>query len=120
MPNILIVEDSAEFKHVYIQLFSMYNIHVTAVSTGNGLDTIIEAAKPDLILLDIYLGHEDGRDICKAIKLTHNAIPVIMVSISSGLKAKSVACGADDYIKKPFDIKHLLGKVNKWTQNNPN
>lgn len=117
MPNILIVEDSVEFKHVYIHLFSMYQFNVNAVSTGREIDTVIKEFKPDLILLDIYLECEDGRDICKKIKQTHQSIPIMMVSISTGLKEKSIACGADDYLKKPFEINHLMGKVNKWIQN---
>jgi DNA-binding response OmpR family regulator len=117
MPNILIVEDSAEFKHIYIQLLSMYKFGVNAVDTGKNIHAVIEKFKPDLILLDVYLGGEDGRDICKAIKQTHKSIPVIMVSISGRLKEKSIACGADDYLKKPFDIKYLMDKVYQWTQN---
>jgi DNA-binding response OmpR family regulator len=37
-----------------------------------------------------------------------------MVSTSMNLKEKSMACGADDYVEKPFDINVLTGKVTKW------
>ena len=115
MSNILIVEDSIDLSHMYVKLFSAYRHYVTIVSTGKNLEAVIEEFMPDLILLDIYLTREDGRDICKELKQTHNSIPIIMVSASLNLGDKSIACGADDYVAKPFDIKHLMDKISKWT-----
>ncbi|MDB5280687.1 MAG: response regulator [Ferruginibacter sp.] len=116
MSNILIVEDSIDLTHMYVQLFAAYRHNVTVVRTGKNLEVVIEEFKPDLILLDIYLTREDGRDIFKELKQTHSAIPIIMVSASLNLKEKYIACGADDYVAKPFDVKNLMDKISKWTQ----
>jgi DNA-binding response OmpR family regulator len=114
MSNILIVEDSVELKNVFIQLFSMYNCNVNVLSSGQNINTVIEEFKPDVILLDIFLDREDGRHICKEIKQVHKTIPVILVSVSTGLKEHSISCGADDFLAKPFDIDHLMVKVTEW------
>ena len=72
---------------------------------------------PDLLLLDIWMSGEDGRDICKKLKqseLTKN-IPVIMVSASKDIKESALAAGADDFLAKPFEINDLLTKIKNLT-----
>ena len=72
---------------------------------------------PDLLLLDIWMSGEDGRDICKKLKqseLTKN-IPVIMVSASKDIKESALAAGADDFLAKPFEMNELLGKIKMFT-----
>ena len=72
---------------------------------------------PDLLLLDIWMLGEDGRDICKKLKqseLTKN-IPVIMVSASKDIKESALAAGADDFLAKPFEINDLLTKIKNLT-----
>jgi len=72
---------------------------------------------PDLLLLDIWMSGEDGRDICKQLKsnsLTKN-IPVIMISASRDIKSSALAAGADDFIAKPFEMDELLEKIESLT-----
>jgi DNA-binding response OmpR family regulator len=72
---------------------------------------------PDLLLLDIWMSGEDGRDICKQLKsssLTKN-IPVIMISASRDIKSSALAAGADDFIAKPFEMDELLEKIEALT-----
>ena len=75
-----------------------------------------EAETPvDLILLDVMLGDEDGRDICRKIKEDEKMkfIPVIILTVRSSLQDKidGLNLGADDYLTKPFINEELLAKV---------
>ncbi len=72
---------------------------------------------PDLLLLDIWMSGEDGRDICKKLKQTPSTqnIPVIMVSASKDVKESALAAGADDFLAKPFEMNDLLGKIKTLT-----
>jgi len=75
-----------------------------------------EAETPvDLILLDLMLGDEDGRDICLKIKEDEKMkfIPIIILTVRSGLQDKinALNLGADDYLTKPFINEELLAKV---------
>jgi DNA-binding response OmpR family regulator len=69
---------------------------------------------PDLLLLDIWMSGEDGRDICKKLKADQKTrnIPVIMISASRDIKDSAISAGADDFLAKPFDIYDLLKKIN--------
>jgi DNA-binding response OmpR family regulator len=89
-----------------------YDVSVTV----NG-ETLLKMKKefPDLLLLDIWMSGMDGRDICKRLKkqqLTKD-IPIMMISANKDVKDISLACGADDFLSKPFDIDDLLEKIKK-------
>lgn len=73
----------------------------------------VKKEKPDLILLDVWMSGEDGREICKYLKgndVTKN-IPIIMISATRDLEESSKKAGAEDFIAKPFQMNDLLRKV---------
>jgi CheY-like chemotaxis protein len=81
----------------------------------------IQTAKkegPDLILLDIMMPFEDGYTILKKIKKVGamKNIPVVMVTAlaQDGHKAIANICGADAYITKPINSKHLIETVARF------
>ena len=68
---------------------------------------------PDVMLLDVWMSGEDGRDIAKYLKKkepTKN-IPIIMISASRNLEKSAKEAGANDFLEKPFDMQDLLDKV---------
>lgn len=73
---------------------------------------------PDLLLLDIWMSGEDGKDICKRLKKQESTkhIPVIMISASRDVEKSAKESGADDFIAKPFEMEVLLSKVKKYLQ----
>ena len=86
---------------------------ITTLAKGSGFLSIVESIRPDIILLDIFLGDADGRNLCYQMKLhpAYQNIPVILysaghISFSTIQKSK-----ADEFIVKPFEIDQLLGKI---------
>ena len=71
---------------------------------------------PDLLLLDIWMSGQDGRDICKTLKSNINTkhIPIIMVSANRDTAIIAKEACAEDFIAKPFGIDELLAKVKKY------
>jgi DNA-binding response OmpR family regulator len=90
-------------------------------TTVNG-ETIYKMEKdfPDLLLLDIWMSGQDGRDICKYLKTENHTkhIPIIMISASRDIKSSAAESGADDFIAKPFEQEELLKKVSKFVGTN--
>lgn len=86
----------------------------TVESTVDG-DKVLSMAdnKPDLLLLDIWMSGQDGRQICKALKSRSETkdIPVIMISANKDTEKFSKQAGANDFISKPFEMDELLTKV---------
>lgn len=71
--------------------------------------------RADLILLDINMPHLDGYQVMEQlVKLNDPLLPPIMVLTAQNTKEyllKALACGARDYVSKPFDRNELLMRV---------
>ena len=79
----------------------------------NGL-AYAETENYDVIILDRMLpGGRDGLDICRAIRRSGNATPVLMLTAKGELEDKVTGLdgGADDYLVKPFEFNELLARV---------
>ncbi len=68
---------------------------------------------PDLLLLDVWMGEHDGREICMLLKhhIPTSKMPIIIVSANSDIAQAASYAGADDYLAKPFDMDELLQKI---------
>ncbi len=79
------------------------------------LDTI----RPDLILLDIFLGNINGLDILAQLREREANIPVIMITAFSDIKlaVRAIKLGAEDFIVKPPDLEQLEITIRKVLQN---
>jgi DNA-binding response OmpR family regulator len=113
MQNILVVDDDKDLLEMIQLTLSRLGYHITTLAKGSGFINIVESSRPDIILLDIFLGDADGRNLCHQMKLepAYENIPVILYS--AGLVPLSTIehSRADEFIIKPFDIKQLLDKI---------
>lgn len=116
MKKILIIDDDAAILDVMKLILELENFQVIP-SLDGGIIAKIKSIKPDVVLLDIWLGGEDGRDIARNLKKDSRTqfIPIIMISASKDMEASAKAAGADDFIPKPFAIDDLIDKVKKVT-----
>jgi DNA-binding response OmpR family regulator len=80
-------------------------------------DAIVEAlreGRPDLVLLDVMLPDANGFDVLARIRQhpSLSDLPVVMMTSIATREAviKGLACGADGYVTKPFQV-HLLVKA---------
>ena len=93
---------------------------------GQGFETILassieEAAlkikihKPPLILMDVFISDEDGREFCNKLKQTDETshIRVILMSGIDSNLGLATTMGADDFMQKPFDYNDLIARVQK-------
>lgn len=82
-------------------------------------ETIYKMEKdfPDLLLLDIWMSGQDGREICKYLKkkIHTKQIPIIIVSASRDIASSAKNAGADAFLTKPFKMEDLLSLVAKYT-----
>jgi DNA-binding response OmpR family regulator len=115
MPRILVVDDDTDILSVMEILLTMKGFEVEVTAKGENTIPKINSFKPDLILLDVLISGHDGRTICKQLKSDKATqhIPVIMFSAHPGAAATIADYGANDFIAKPFDVSHLLKKVNE-------
>jgi DNA-binding NtrC family response regulator len=122
--RILIIDDEKDTVEMIRTLLALEGYQVFSAPSGSeairfledGRQKLPEAETPvDLILLDVMLGDEDGREICLKIKEDEKLrfIPVIILTVRSSFRDKidGLNLGADDYLTKPFINEELLAKV---------
>ncbi|GAA4340527.1 hypothetical protein GCM10023149_51980 [Mucilaginibacter gynuensis] len=88
-------------------------------STGDGSSVLnLSGELPDLLLLDIWMSGEDGRDICRKLKEDESKrhMPVLMISASKDVRESALDAGANDFLAKPFEMNDLLQKIEALTQ----
>ncbi len=79
----------------------------------------IGSLSPDLVLLDIFLGHANGLDILETLRNEGFKMPVIMMTAFSDIKmaVRAMKLGAEDFIVKPLDLEQLELSVEKALDN---
>jgi DNA-binding response OmpR family regulator len=111
--TVVIVEDSAESAALLADIVEAEGFDTLVCTTGG--DAVEQAAsrKPVAVLLDWGLPDRPGIDVCREIRATNSALPIIFVSgrddetsIARGLDA-----GADDYVAKPVRAGELMARV---------
>jgi DNA-binding response OmpR family regulator len=115
MLNILVVDDDADLAEMVTILLTRSGMCVHNLSSGNGLTETIISFRPDIILMDIYLGDHDGRELCRSLKTgDYKSIPVILYSAGHITVASVKASMADAFIAKPFELDVLLDKIDEF------
>lgn len=116
--KVLVADDDPAIVDAIKLMLELYDYDVSTAVDG---ETIYKMEKeyPDLLLLDIWMSGQDGREICKYLKNNPHTkhIPIIMISASRDIIQSTKEAGADDFIAKPFEMKELVNKVEKYLQN---
>ena len=111
--RILIVEDDAAIADFVQTALKRENFETELVKRGDMVLARVEASLPDLVLLDLMLPGMDGLEVCRALRLRPQYIPIIMLTAKDDDVDKVVGLeiGADDYITKPFKIRELIARI---------
>ncbi|MBL4676667.1 MAG: response regulator [Mucilaginibacter sp.] len=114
--RILIIDDDEEILDILNVIFREEGFDVIVSNTGEAADHI-NVIHPDIILLDVRINGSPkrGDEICAEIKAKYPSqqYPVVLVSAETNLDVLANDCGADFYIRKPFDIYDLLFQVSR-------
>src|SRR5207248_1943593 len=106
---VLVVDNDVDVLTVVKLILSANGFIVEAISDWRDTFEKIKTFGPQIILLDVSLGGEDGRNICRKIKegTEHKNIPVILFSAKIG-ERDIEDCNANGFIAKPFDTTQLV------------
>lgn len=114
-PNILIAEDDAVLREVYVKKFSLAGFQIRTTKDGQEAIDEIEKAVPDLLILDLNMPVLDGFAVLQRFPRASRGWPIIVLTNFGDTKNKqrSQELGADDlFVKSEMTIKTLLEKVN--------
>jgi len=112
--KILLLEDDELFCDTLCDFLEEEGFEVESVGDGKSALSLIYKENFDLMLLDVKVPHLNGFDFLKLLRDSGNETPAIFITSLTSLKdlSKGFLAGADDYIRKPFELEELLIRVN--------
>jgi two-component system OmpR family response regulator len=112
-PRILIVDDDPAMQRMLAAYLIDHNLRATAVGGRKGLVHALAVREPDLVVLDLHLGEDDGLEILRELRVS-SVVPVILITGNRREEIDRVLgleLGADDYLTKPFGMREMLARV---------
>lgn len=113
MEKILIIEDDSAVRLGLSSTFEEEGFPVVSAESAESGLREIEAAKPDIIVLDVMLPGMSGFEFLKKLRDKDILIPVLMLTARADATDKilGLELGADDYVTKPFNPREILARV---------
>jgi DNA-binding response OmpR family regulator len=109
---VLVVDDDPQIRNLLRRCLEGDGFAVDEAVDGASLGLALARRLPDLILLDLNLGRDNGLDLAQTIRRDH-AMPIIMVTGKDDVidRVVGLELGADDYITKPFHVREMIARV---------
>lgn len=119
--RLLVVEDEPEAARLLAQ--GLRELTYAVDVALDGVEAIEKAyVNPyDLIMLDVMLPGKDGYAVCREIRKTGAAMPILMLTAQDQVERRiqGLDCGADDYVVKPFDFGELTARIRALLRRGP-
>ena len=113
--TLLVIEDDETMRSALKRIFEVDGFQIFLASDGAELSVALDQVTPDLILMDIGLPWINGFELAALLKNHREMkkIPLVFVSgqASDEDLKQAFAIGADDFVKKPFEIEKLRKTV---------
>src|SRR6185295_10978470 len=120
MAQILVVDDEVGIRELLSEILTDEGHQVVLAESAGDARRLRERARPDLVLLDIWMPDTDGISLLKEWSANGQlTMPVVMMSghgtIETAVEATRI--GALDYLEKPIALQRLLGTVKRALRN---
>jgi chemosensory pili system protein ChpA (sensor histidine kinase/response regulator) len=113
--TVMVVDDSITVRKVTSRLLERHNMNVLTARDGVDAITVLQEAKPDIMLLDIEMPRMDGYELARHIRNTPELadIPIIMITSRTGQKhrERAMELGVNGYLGKPYQETDLLENI---------
>jgi chemosensory pili system protein ChpA (sensor histidine kinase/response regulator) len=116
-PLALVVDDSITVRRVTERFLERNGIRVLTAKDGIDAISVLQEARPDIILLDIEMPNMDGYEFATHVRNDERVsdVPIIMITSRVGDKhrARAIELGVNDYLGKPYQDSQLLDAMRR-------
>jgi putative two-component system response regulator len=117
--KILVADDEESIRDLIKEYLEDKGFKIITAVNGTEAVALEEKLRPDLVLLDVVMPDMDGFEACKIIRERRSGIhyvPILFLSgvLTEGTVITGLQAGGDDYIRKPFELPELLGRINSF------
>ena len=114
--RVLVVDDDKAIVEMFSELLGRDGrFEVETASTGYDAGILTQKFRPDVILLDFLLPDINGTAVCRTVRSNPNFEHIKIIAISGVADPDEIeelkAAGADEFIRKPFDINEVIARV---------
>lgn len=111
--RVLVVDDERAVRDALSRALRLNGFEVELAPNGQAALQMLDAAQPDVVLLDVLMPGIDGLETCRRIRAAEDPTPVLMLTARDGVddRVEGLDVGADDYLPKPFALAELLARV---------
>ncbi len=113
--RVMLVDDDPDVLSLLENLLTDEGVELIKVSNATEVGLKAAQLSPDLILLDFLMPEIDGFEVCKALRDNELTRSTPIMAVTCLTKEEDIerifACGADEYLAKPFRPEDLLSKV---------
>ena len=119
--KILFIDDDITFGRICTIILQEKGYEVFYQTTLNGAKACITEAHPDIIVLDVEIGNQNGIEVAPEIKVIAPNVPVLFISshTESHWVVQALEAGAMAYLKKPFHAEELIAYVERFAVQRP-
>jgi len=116
--KVLVVDDDAEIIELIVDVLSRDGrFDYETASSGYDAGILTQQFRPDVILLDYMLPDVNGNIVCQTIRKNPEFEDIKIIIVSGVVKREEIELllksGAEDFIRKPFDVVELVGSIVK-------
>lgn len=111
--KVLVAENEVQTLDLLSEILNKEGFEVLGAENGEDALALYNANDPDFVCLDVMMPGMSGIDVCREIRKTNTAIPIIFISAKGETidKILGLEMGGDDYIIKPFDIHEVITRI---------
>ena len=114
--RVMVVDDDPDALAMMDNILTAEGMDLIKVNNATEVGLKASQMMPDLILLDFLMPQLNGFDVCKALRSNEQTRSIPIMAVTCLTKEEDIerifACGADEYLAKPFKVDKLLEKVN--------
>jgi len=114
--RVLVVDDDPQIVELFMDLLGADNrFEVKTAGTGYDAGLLTESFRPHLIILDYMLPDVNGNIVCQRVRERDDMTACKILCVSGVVNQQEIQelmdAGADDFVKKPFDIDDLVSRI---------
>jgi two-component system, NtrC family, sensor kinase len=116
-PLVLVADDELEARQLLRRILERENFVVKEARDGHQTIELAQQLRPDLILLDIQMPGIDGFETVRLLREDERTVRIPIIVVSAAARdpadvARGLGLGADDYLRKPYNISELVARAN--------
>jgi signal transduction histidine kinase/CheY-like chemotaxis protein len=122
-PRVLVVDDNVINQTVLVRLLEKMGVHADLAADGAAAVEAAQARRYDLVLMDLHMPRQDGREAAKHIRALEAGTRVPIIGITASMATdemdRCLQAGMDDFLLKPVTAESVRAALERWTGGGP-